>query len=73
VTLSSLAARKMHTGFWCGKRRKNDNLENLRIHGRIILKWVVNKRYGRCELDSPGSRCGKMAGSSERVISLQVL
>ena len=30
----------MHTGFWWGNLRKNDNLEDLGINWRIILKRI---------------------------------
>lgn len=50
----------MHTGCWCRNRKEKENLANLRAHGR-------------CGLDSHGSSCGQVAGSSEREISLLVL
>jgi hypothetical protein len=34
---------KVHTGFWFGDLRERDNLENLGIHGRIILKFIFKK------------------------------
>ena len=33
----------MHTGFWLGDLRERDHLENLRVDGRITLKWIFTK------------------------------
>jgi len=30
----------MHTGFWCEDPKEIDRLEDLRVDGRIILKFV---------------------------------
>jgi len=32
--------------FWSGDRRERDHLENLGVHGRIILKWIFKKWCG---------------------------
>jgi hypothetical protein len=39
-------SREVHTGFWQGKLRERDNLENLSVDGRIILKWIFQKWDG---------------------------
>jgi hypothetical protein len=38
---------QMHTGFWWGNLRESDQLEDLGIVGRIILKWMFKKWGGR--------------------------
>ena len=34
---------EVHTGFWWGNLRERDNLGDVRIDGRIILKYVFKK------------------------------
>jgi hypothetical protein len=36
----------VHTGLWWGNLRERDNLENLRVDGRIIFKWIFKKWDG---------------------------
>ena len=36
----------MHTGFWWGDLRERDNLKDLGIDGRLILKWTFRKCDG---------------------------
>ena len=36
----------MYTGFWWGNLRERDNLEDLSVGWRIILKWIFNKCDG---------------------------
>jgi hypothetical protein len=35
---------EVHTGIWRENLRKRDNLEDLRVDGRIILECVFKKR-----------------------------
>jgi len=35
---------EVYTGFWWGNLRERDNLEDLGIDGRIILRWIFRKR-----------------------------
>jgi hypothetical protein len=34
---------ELHTGFWWGILREIDNLKDLGLDGRIILKWIFQK------------------------------
>jgi hypothetical protein len=36
----------LHTGFLWGNPRERDNLEDLGIDGRLILKWIFKKQDG---------------------------
>ena len=31
----------MHAGFWRGNLKESDRLEDLRVVGRITLKWIM--------------------------------
>jgi hypothetical protein len=37
---------EVHTGFWWGNLMEKDHLEELRVNGRTILKWICNKWDG---------------------------
>jgi hypothetical protein len=37
---------EVRTGFWWGNLRERDNLEDLGVCGRVILKWVFKKWEG---------------------------
>jgi hypothetical protein len=37
----------MYTGFWCGKHREREHLEDPGVDWRIILRWVFRK-WDRC-------------------------
>jgi hypothetical protein len=41
-----------------GEIRKEENPEDLRVDGRIILEEILRKWMGRCGLDSSGSGWG---------------
>jgi hypothetical protein len=41
VTL--MAERKAYAGFWWGKLRERDHLEDTDVDGRIILRWIFRK------------------------------
>jgi hypothetical protein len=37
---------EVHTGFWVGDQREEDNLKDLGVDGRIILKRIFKLWYG---------------------------
>jgi len=40
-----MGRRELHAGFGWGVLRERDHLENLGIDGRVILKWILKKRW----------------------------
>jgi hypothetical protein len=44
--VSFLKVFSLDTGFWWGDRRERDNLQDLCVGGRIILKWSYNMDDG---------------------------
>ena len=38
-----MSKEEVHTGFWYGKLRERNNLEDVDIVGRIILKRILKK------------------------------
>jgi len=36
-----LKTTEVHTGSWWGGVRERGHLEDLGIHGRLILKWII--------------------------------
>jgi hypothetical protein len=58
----------VHTGFWWGNLREGDHLEDLGFDGRVILKWIFKKWWGRGAWTGLiWLRIGQVAGSSEHV------
>ena len=51
--VASMGRREFYTGFWWGKLRERDHLEDPGVDGRIILRWIFRKWEGH-GLD----RCG---------------
>jgi hypothetical protein len=40
-----MGRREVHAGFWWGKLRKRDLLEELDVDERTILKWIDVAQY----------------------------
>jgi hypothetical protein len=38
---------EMHTGFWWGKVREIDHLEDAGIDEKVIIKWILIKSIGK--------------------------
>jgi hypothetical protein len=55
----------VHAGFWWGNLREEYHLKDPGVDGRIILKWIFNKRDGEHGLARSGSGQAQMAGSCE--------
>jgi len=43
--------REVYTGFWWGNLWGRDDVEDLGVDGRIILKWIFRKLDGDHGLD----------------------
>jgi len=56
----------METKFWSVNKKRRDDSEDLRVHGRIILEVILEKQ------DSSDSGQGPVAGSSEMVMNLWI-
>jgi hypothetical protein len=52
------------TDFQLGSMREADYVEEVGVHGRIILKWIF-KKIGGVDPDSSGSGYGQKAGCGE--------
>jgi presenilin-like A22 family membrane protease len=50
----------VHIGFWCEDLIERDHLEDLRLDGRIILKFIFKKWDGEAGL--PWLRIGTSSG-----------
>jgi hypothetical protein len=42
---------EVYTGLWWGNLREREHLEDPRVDGRIILRWILRKWDGRHGLD----------------------
>ena len=52
---------EVQTGFWWGDLRERDNLEDLGLERRIILKWIFKIWDGEACIDWSGSEKGQVA------------
>lgn len=55
----------MHIRFDGKALRRGDNLQDLDVDERVILKGILRSGVERRESDSPGSRHGEVAGCFE--------
>ena len=58
---------EVHTEFWCENLREEDQLQDLRVDGTILLKRIFNQLdYGGRELELSGSGYGQVACSCQK-------
>jgi hypothetical protein len=57
--------REMHAGLWWENPRERDNIEDLCVGGRIILKWIFKKRDRMSWTGSRWPKTGKSVGLFE--------
>jgi len=63
---STMGRGEGYTGFWWGKLRERNHLEDPGVDGRIILRWIFrNWDVEWHGLDRAGSGQGQMAGTCE--------
>jgi hypothetical protein len=44
--ITRMGREGLHTGFWRGDLREGDHLEDPRVDGRVILKWICKRWPG---------------------------
>ena len=56
---------EMHRGYWWGSLKERGGLEDLRVDGEVILKYISRNKMGRRGLDSRSSEQRKLEGCCE--------
>jgi hypothetical protein len=41
--VTQMDGREMHLGCWWESKKEGDNLEDLYVFGRMMLKWILRK------------------------------
>jgi hypothetical protein len=57
-----MGRREMYTGFWYENLRERDHLEESRVDGKIILRWIFRKWEVGVLTGSSWLRIGKVGG-----------
>ena len=45
--VARMGTGEVHSGFWWGDPREGNDLEDLGVDGRIILKWILKCGIGK--------------------------
>ena len=62
----------IQTGFWCGKLREGEDLEDPSVEARIILKWIFKKWNGGTDRIDLAQNKGSWRVLVNAVIDLRV-
>ena len=62
----------MHTEFWCGELRRRDNLKDLCIYRRILLKQIFKTILGDVDWVDLATDREKLSALLNTVINLPV-
>jgi hypothetical protein len=65
-------AGQMHTGFWWGKLREIDPVEDLGLDGRIILKLILKKWDGEIQWIDLAQKGNRWRAFLNAVLNLRV-
>jgi hypothetical protein len=60
-----MGPKELHTGFRWESQKEREDLKELDVDGRIMLRWILEKVYGVVWTGLIWLRIGKVAGSYE--------